>query len=428
MKSIKRIGSLVLAIVMLLSVMSINVFAEDYTETNPYFYLYGDTPHAEFRGKASWYWSPHRGVKTYADGTTANTDVPMMFPVLNMSTMETIKTYCLDVDVSVADIAEYRRLNIEDSTYFSKEEAAKVRAIFLNGFTDASQTADIQTAANTWLASKGMEQIVDLTGAQALAAIQYAIWMFSNPAISDISYAETYSAKDSWLVSMYDTVGVNPKETAVIDDDGNNITEKNIKLLRDYLLNLDGVAASTVLVSDAMLADATVSVPVSSGDGSFSVTVTANIDGVKDGDSLYLTAMSGAKNATVAVTASGAQTVTLTGLTEAEANGMITVEINGTQAGNDVYLYDAKGPRGTSQTMVGFDTGVMNVHAEAIVGNDERVLKIYKTTPADAQGNTTPLPNIGFTLYQVATIEELENGTVVLGPTLTFFILSYCIF
>ena len=419
MKKLKRIGAFVLAIVMVLSMMSINVFAETYTETNPYFYLYGDTPVTEFQGKASWYWSPHRGMRTYADGTTSRTDVPMMFPLLNMSTMETIKTYCIDSGVSVADVAEYRRLNLEDSTYFSAEDAAKLRAIFLNGFTDASQTADIQAAANTWLASKGMDQIADLTGAQALAATQYAIWCISNSEISDIVYYDTYSAKDSWLVSMYDTVGVNPQETVITDDEGNNITEKNINLLTDYLLSIDGVAATTVLVSDATLAGATVSDPVDAGDGTYSVTVTANIDGVKDGDALYLTAMSGAKEATVAVNASGAQTVTLTGLTADEANGMIAVEINGTQAGDDVYLYDAKGPRGTSQTMIGYDTSVMNVHAEALVGNDERVLKIYKTTPADENGNTTPLPNIGFTLYQVATIEEIENGTVVLGSAPT---------
>ena len=415
MKILKRIGASVLAIVMVLSTMSINVFAETYTETEPYLYLYGDTPIAEFQGKASWYWSPHRGMKTYADGTTSRTDVPMMFPLLNMSTMETIKTYCIDSGVSVADVAEYRRLNLEDSTYFSAEDAAKLRAIFLNGFTDASQTADIQAAANTWLASKGMDQIADLTGAQALAATQYAIWCISNSEISDIVYYDTYSAKDSWLVSMYDTVGVNPQETVITDDEGNNITEKNINLLTDYLLSIDGVAATTVLVSDATLAGATVSDPVDAGDGTYSVTVTANIDGVKTGDALYLTAMSGAKNATVAVTASGATSVVLDGLTDGEANGMITVEINGTQKGNDVYLYDAKGPRGASQTMVGFDTGVMNVHAEAVVGNDERILKIHKTNEADGTG----LANISFTLYQVATSDEIANGAVVIGQTPT---------
>ena len=416
MKNLRRIGALLLAIAMMLSMMSINVFAEEtYQETDPYVYLYGEYPDTEWQDKSTWYWSSHLVNLNGIDGTVT-TDRPMVFPLYNMVTGDMIKAYCLDQDTPIADVSLYRRLNLEDSGYYDVSDAELLRAITLNGYWDADDLSDLQTAANTWLTSKGMDQIVDLTGAQAVSGTQGAIWAIANSSDTiSVEYGRNSAAKASWLFSMYDTVSVNPQETEVLDDEGNNITQKNINLLIEYLINLDGVAASTVLVSDAMLADATVSDAVLEDDGTYSVTVTANIDGVKDGDELYLTAASGDKSATVAVTSSGAQTVTLTGLTEEEANGMITAEINGTQTGSDVYMYDAPGNRGTSQTLIGYDETSMPVQARAVIDEEERVLKIHKTTPADEQGNTTPLPNIHFVIYQVATTEQIESGEVVLG-------------
>ncbi|MBQ8165041.1 MAG: thioester domain-containing protein, partial [Clostridia bacterium] len=430
MKNLKRIVSFFLSLVMMLSMMSITAFAEEtgedtlYQETDPYVYVFMDSSVVpdEWKGKMAWYLSSHRPEFVLKDSYDIREGVPTVIALYNSSENEMMKTYCLDLQVETVSNTRYRRLNLEDSTYFSDENAELLRAIFLNGFIDPADTSDLQNAANEWLADQGMEQITDLTSAQALSATQYAIWLISaeDEFADSTIYNATVPSKDRWLGMIKYTDDPNPKETAVIDDDGNNITEKNITLFAEYLLNLDGVAPSTVLVSDATLADADAGDAVLEDDDTYSVTVTVNIDGVKDGDELYLTVGSGEKtdagyekSNTVAVTASGEQAVTLTGLTEEEANGALSVEINGQQTGSDVYMFDAPGNRGTSQTMIGYDNSVMPVHAKAIIGEEERVLKIYKTTPADEQGNTTPLPNIQFVIYQVATTEQIESGEVV---------------
>ena len=93
----------------------------------------------------------------------------------------------------------------------------------------------------------------------------------------------------------------------------------------------------------------------------------------------------------------------------------IKLELNGYQSGNDVYLFDAMGDRGHSQSMIGYDNSRLPIHGEVVLV-PERIIDIYKTTSDEGK---IPLANITFDIYPVATMEQLESGEVLLGESPT---------
>ena len=105
----------------------------------------------------------------------------------------------------------------------------------------------------------------------------------------------------------------------------------------------------------------------------------------------------------------GERTYTLT-IEDVPANiavGEITLAIDGVQSLGDVYLFDAVGERGSSQSLIGYTEKALPVHAQ--VNANDRELIVYKT--ADGVG----LQNIQFDIYPVCSVEEYVSGAVVLG-------------
>ena len=167
-KSIKRILSLLMSCAMAASMLGTVAFAEEsesYEPTNTYVlnYTSRDIKGYEDYDAQRLYASDHYGglyVDENGDGTFDGfwyTDENgyldwnsenwnwTNFSVLNMintgklkeggeGAYASIPAYCVDAVTSSVKGYEYRRVNLEDSTYFSDEVAGRIRAIFMNSF------------------------------------------------------------------------------------------------------------------------------------------------------------------------------------------------------------------------------------------------------------------------------------------------------
>lgn len=102
-------------------------------------------------------------------------------------------------------------------------------------------------------------------------------------------------------------------------------------------------------------------------------------------------------------------TLTIKNVPAEVASGAVVLAIDGEQTLNDVYLVDAKGIRGVSQSMIGSLTDTVPVHAETKAEPD-RVLHIHKT---DNEKNG--LANISFNLFYVGSVEDYLSGELGIG-------------
>ena len=436
---LKRCLSVFVAVICFLSTSSLfhpsKVSAEEYEYTDPYVYIFEheDVPESyQAFGKPLFYSSPHRMRLCYETNGTSKTygnSEPVVFNLINTTkiTDEIATTpyastpaYCVDLPTATIENAVYQRINLEDSTYFDTETAQKLRAIYNHSFPYLTIE---QLREATGLST--------LTGAEAVTATQYVIWMHANKD-SDFHpsdqytmlldpdnsqpYYDTIKENDDEYVSFYqDRILFMDEPVNWLETAGEN-TKKNIEALVDYLYNVTPESSVKTVISNSSINNLSVSVK-EDNNGTYTITASCDITASIDSeDNLVLTANCGGQQQNVAMTKVGTYTFTFTGC---ESPADVNIEINGTQIGNDVYLFESYGGRTQSQTMIGYDTGILPVHAEAAVGVEDRVLKIYKTTPADEQGNTTPLPNIQFVIYQVATTEQIESGEIVVGSAPT---------
>ena len=177
----------------------------------------------------------------------------------------------------------------------------------------------------------------------------------------------------------------------------------------NYLLSLSPVEATSHTVSPASFTNLNDPVLTRNEDGSYDVSVTTTVYvEMAAGDNLTLKATLGEDSATRTLS-NGSQTVTLTfsGLTEAQANQDVTLSISGHQTSSGVFLFDASGDRGTSQTMVGMDNSRLPVYAE-VVAQEERIISLTKLTTSNV-----PLEGIIFDIYPQASMEDYLNGKFV---------------
>ena len=327
--------------------------------------------------------------------------------------------YCLDIDIGAFTDKNYyyRRLNLEDSTY-SASTADLIRAIVLNGFyVDSYDIANLghDAAVKKTVADLGAAAGVEnLTLGEAISATQAAIWQASHGAIvtfpdfvrNKYAYKVGSSVRYSDLCNEELSLYFNPVRNTNTFEEGQAKTINNkISTVYDYLLALDPVPPSSKIASAASFTDLTDPEFTENEDGTYTVTVTAQVDvDMSAGDALTLTASVGGQTAKVEVRDGRHEyTLTVSGV-DAAANGSdVTLSLSGQQVGNDVYLYDVYGDRGTAQTMVGKDNRTLPVYAE-ITAQKNRILHITKTT-----GSGQPLKGIIFDIYRVEGEVDLEN-------------------
>lgn len=185
-----------------------------------------------------------------------------------------------------------------------------------------------------------------------------------------------------------------------------------IEALYDYLMALPEQSATQTVVSKASFVKRSETPTVTTNDdGTCNVTVKAKIN--NPGAELKLTAyMDSDKHyyTTISNVSSGEYELTIENVPAAIVGGAVTLSLDGTQTlGGDVYLLDAEGIRGTSQSMIAPLSGTQKVHAE-IKCEPDRVLEIYKKT----SGGST-LANISFEIYYVGSLVDYLSGELGIG-------------
>ena len=385
---------------------------EEYTD--PYVLSFeGDVGGYAYSGIPFLYTSPFQMAHSYHDPSGSGPDwndtySAEVFQLINTTLLEqggegayaSIGAYCTDVASYTRGNTNYRRINLEDSTYHASGAAVRLRSVILKSFPHVTDMDAIAEEANTWLRSMGMTEIQQLQVGEAILATQQAIWK--------ITHGDSYSIDDAYVgCGKYD--GSNAVFQTNSAEAETEYTESNIQMLYAYLMALPGTAPISDAVSEAVF-EQTLYSAAREEDGSYTVTVSFLVNTqVGSRDSLTLSAQCGDQRQNIELTEGGSYQFVFRNL---EDRPEVKLEINGYQMGGDVYLFDAPGSRDTSQSMVGYDDSLLPVHGEVLVTPD-RILNILKTTSEDE--GKKPLENISFEIYYVASVEQLERGEVTLG-------------
>lgn len=328
-------------------------------------------------------------------------DTPEVFNLVYTANGESrsIAAYCTDADTNTVSSTYYRRINLEDSTYYATGAAERLRSVLLNSFPYLT----VEQVAETVNGALGEGTVQQLTQGEILSATQQAIW--------EITHGEKYTVDKNFTtirsMSGYDTSRFVYPES-LEDCAASDYTASNIQNLYNYFLNLEGTAAQKIAVSECSIKNVVYNAEKQE-DGTYTVTVSYSISAtIGENDSVTLTAACGEQTQNLEL-AAGEGSVTFTGLSDREE---VKLTVSGYQTGGDVYLFDAEGDRTAAQSMVGYDITTLPVYGEVYACPD-RVLNIYKTT--DVENGKIPLANIEFDIYMVATLAQIESGTVKLS-------------
>lgn len=405
---IKRFFAFLMAA--LLAVCALPASAEEntgYTPTNPYVLSFGGHPNdvyvfAQF--------SPFVPTLSY-DGASVDgySIIFGLYDEYNGQAFE--KLYCTDMPVDTADLANYRRINLEDSTYAAKL-ANNLRAIVLSTYPHI----EVEELAEN-------SKIEGLTLGEAITGSQLAIWKTAHGDTVEVtdflSFTTRGNSRDSEKQRLlYDEK--NDYDNG--DDDYKAAVKTRIEQLYNYLIALDPVDPVKKVVSESAFVEKdTQPIVTPNGDGTCNVKVTTTVDVEMTGnDKLNLTAfMAEGKYYTSVKLSNGENhcTLTIENVPAADAYGTVTLAIDGTQSGSgeDVYLIDADDIRGVSQSMIGVRSETLPVHAETKVEPDRMLNINYKKD--SATGNA--LANISFNVYYVGSVEDYRNGKLGIGSSPT---------
>lgn len=427
----KRAIALALAVILSLSALGTAAFAAesegpDYEYTDSYVINYAKTDLGDYAAQAPYlYASPHLGSMQIRDLQSGKLESwytsQQVYNLINTTRLAaggegayaSLGAYCVDACINARGGYAYRRVNLEDSTYFDDAAAGRIRSIYLHSFPYIKDISAIEGAANAWLAENLTDYtpITGLTGAEVITATQYSIWQVANG--DDVVGKKPYIMTDDYTAESLEGEVVYIQDAYVdcTEEKGDN-TANNITLLNQYLLALEGMEPSQKAAGDASFAFT--SMTVSGTKGNYTVTVDVTVDVTVSGsDDMVLTATLGEKKQNVQLLP-GTADYTFTFAAAQVEN--VYLEINGTQKVADVFLFDADGDRDASQSMVAYDDSTLPVHAEAVV-EPERVLNFFKTTyepQEDGSAVRVPLEGIVFDIYFVATMDDFTSGTVTL--------------
>lgn len=402
MKSVRilagRLAAAGLAVTVALAALLVTGSAAAYTGTDGYVLNFGG--HADEVYLYAQF-SPYVPTLTYdGDPIDGYSIIFGLYDEYNHQAFENL--YCTDMPVDAVENINYRPLNLSDSTY-AAALADQLRAIVRHTYPYLT----VETVA----AESGIE---GLTLAETITASQLAIWKTAHgDAVEVTNFLAQASGGNSG--SSETQKKLNQEGAAYINGDETYkaAVKSRIEALYNYLLALPGQRATKRIVSEASFIDKSVKPTVTAnGDGTCNVTVetTVNVQ-MTDGDNLTLTAhmANGAYSVSrELVNGSNSCTLTIENVPAEYADGTVTLAIDGKQTLNDVYLVDAKGIRGASQSMIGALNTTLPVHAETRAEPD-RVLNICKT----AGGR--PLAGISFDVYRVGSLEDHLDGSLGIG-------------
>ena len=345
-----------------------------------------------------------------SDGKTSWT--PDGFYVPGQSNYEVL--YCCDVETPMAYTTDYKRVNLEDSNYFSEDSANHIRGILTNCYPYV--TLDEMKSR---LINMGMkaEFVNEISRSDAISAAQMAIWTYANT-FEDGSYGYFASVDITRNTGIYFTA---------LHDHTNEIwewlpqkqrrsydarAEYRVNMLAYFLCQMPPVAAQpdSTIASELKVTRALVE---EKGDGSYQVGAYVNLQsGGAEEDSLKVIMASYRENADGSRTlidrtvrfADGESRLSM-GVTAWPGN-IIEVTLEGSQeTAKDVYFYEPRGGRYASQSLVGVSMGETRVYDVETFTFDElgeMGLRIYKTVKDSGE----PISDIVFNIYKVETEQD----------------------
>ena len=272
--------------------------------------------------------------------------------------------YCCDAETGYEDGCYYKRMNLEDSTYYTAEDAAKIRAIVSISYPFVS-IEEMKTS----LRLAGYPYADQLTRAEIISGVQAAIWYFANKEEYVYSQSFDVATNAQWGTVMheygwegYAAPLITGKRKFATDDD----IATRINALIACLKGLPGVEAKDgqVVITKLEIVDTE---PAKTVAGSYKVTLNVELNHAPSSqDNVDLTIkVNGVKVKTVDVEA-GAKVFPVEII--AENNTTIEAVLSGTQIlKTGVYFYEPEGGRDVSQSLVGIAKGETAIYAEASV-------------------------------------------------------------
>jgi len=275
--------------------------------------------------------------------------------------------YCCDAKTPSEAGVYYKRINLEDSEYYTEEQAKKIRAILTNAypFISVKEMKD-------FLAANGFKPANELDTSEIISAVQGAIWSIANKDSGDkYDYLKTAKLNQKLGWGGY----MNEVENTLTGGGYTTSTgaKERINTLKAFLLALPGVEAkdNQIVISNISFAK-----PVEATSNDL-YTVAVNVElnhGADENDNIVLAAYIDGKQIGNAIRVGKATNYTLT--LNAKANSTVKVVVSGTQnLEKGVYFYvpkpvDVDGDgiatsREVSQNLVGVANGETPIRAEA---------------------------------------------------------------
>lgn len=363
--------------------------------TNSYVLAFGQGGAYEYA-----YFSPFVPELTYNGNKVDGYSI--LFGLQNTYTGDILETaYCTDLPVDAVS-ADYQRLNLTDSTY-AASHADKLRAIVLGSYPHIS--LDALSSASS---------VQGLSIYEAITATQLAIWKTAHDDTVQITNflsftGGAYSSSGHYTSALQEAAAYNNGSAEYQEG-----VRARIEALYNYLMSLNSRSATASVISSASFASRSSSPSLTlNDDGTYNVSVSATVD-IPSGSNVTLTSYIGEGywyTQTPLSAGSGSYTLTIPNVPASYANDPVTLSIDGTQTvDEDVFLLDAKGIRGVSQSMIAPMSGTVPVHTE-IKAEPNRLLELYKKSNDDG----SPLANISFEIYYVGSLESFLDGSLGVG-------------
>ena len=333
--------------------------------------------------------------------------------------------YCCDAIINAHREMKYKRINLEDADYYSKENAAHIRTIVENSYPFVS----IEEMKD-FLIEKGMDEnmVNSLTRSDLIASVQWAIWRYSNYH-QDTKYhgtsgtLEARDRRDYLLIpSLHDYRNEDWTWYLIAPGDyysgsGYRYTyykdiEDRVNTLTDFLVSLPGTEPEDhqIIISNVEIAR-TALVPGEDGTYEVEMNIFLNHGTESEEDSVTLEVMVGSEETDTWVSQ---ETVQVDGNTiypmKVKANNGETIraKVDGTQkVERGVYFYETAGGKTESQCFVNVVEGTTRVHTEekfTFTQEADMGLSVYKT----ATGTGLPISEIPFSIYQIDP-EDVED-------------------
>ena len=291
-------------------------------------------------------------------------------------------TYCCDLVHPTVDGVLYKRVNLEDSGYYDANAAAHIRAI-----VQASYPFVSMEEMKASLKKNGFAQADELNRGEIIAAVQMAIWAYSNETDEEAAETIADAIVDGGVFNYNTKNWCNPwhdYQNELWDWwNGGNMTPSpeasaRVDALTEYLCKLKPVSAKRdqIIISSIELVKST---PSSVSPDTYQMMLKIRLNGMsKEGGNAVITVTPEENGAPVSIPVEAGKDqyyVTV----EAKYGDTVNVTVDGTQVlSKGVYYYEPLGGRSVSQCLVGMAEGSTMVHAE-----DSFLLKKPPTPPEE---------------------------------------------